>query len=412
LKLLFISNLFPDRQEPNRGLVNARLLRHMAGGGEIRVIAPRPSLKGWLREDAGRQCLPTDEEFQPLYPLVPYIPKWRGRINDQLFGCRLRKWVNKVRQDFPFEAILCSWLYPDAVAMSRLAKELDLPLVAIAQGSDIHQYLKLPARAESILATVSQCAQTITRSQELARLLIAAKVPEHKVQVVYNGVETAVFHPGNRTEARGRLGLPATAKIVLYVGNLLPVKNPRLALDSFHRLVGSFAPCENVRLVLVGTGFLEPSLRQQAEQLGIANSLVWAGSQPPAQVADYLRAADVLCVPSENEGLPNVLLEALASGIPTVATRVGGIPEVLNRPELGRLVTAGDSEAMAKALADVLSGVTASGAIAEYGAKFSWGKTVETYWTILHEARQLARAGEGRVESGLGSGDKQRGLLS
>jgi teichuronic acid biosynthesis glycosyltransferase TuaC len=385
VKLLFISNLFPDAGEPNRGLVNARLLRHLAAWAEIRVLSPRPALAGWWSGEEQGKSLPEDARFAPRYPKVPYIPKVGSRFNDWLFALRLKSSLLASRKDFSFDVVLCSWLYPDATAVARLAKAMDFPFVAVAQGSDVHQYLGMPSRCRRIVSAVNQSTTTVARSLELARLLRDAGVKKEKLQVIYNGVETEVFKPGNQADERDALGLPLTAKIILYVGNLLPVKNPRLALESLAKLT-VLDPAMEPRLIMVGMGPLEASLKQDAETLGIAARVIWAGAQKPVQVAKYLRACDVLCLPSLNEGMPNVLLEALATGKPVVATNVGGIAEILNRPELGKLVASQDAEQMAAALHTILSIKPAEAEIAQIGRAYSWMDTARAYYQLLQGA--------------------------
>ncbi|MGV3754512.1 MAG: glycosyltransferase [Verrucomicrobiota bacterium] len=382
MKLLFISNLFPDAGEPNRGLVNARLLRHLAAWAEIRVLSPRPGLAGWWRGEEQGKALPEDARFAPRYPKVPYIPKIGSRFNDWLYALRLKSSLLAVRKDFSFDVVLCSWLYPDAAAVARLAGDLDFPFVAVAQGSDVHQYLATPSRCRRIISAVSQSATTVARSLELARLLQVAGVEKGKLQVIYNGVETEVFKPGNQTAERESLGLPLKARIILYVGNLLPVKNPRLALESLAKLIKR-DQTGDYRLVMVGTGPLEACLKLDAQVLGVAEQVTWAGNQKPEQVAKYLRACDVLCLPSLNEGMPNVLLEAMATGKPVVATNVGGIAEILNRPELGKLVASRDAEEMAGALHTVLSSPLAEAEIARIGREYSWMDTAKAYYQVL-----------------------------
>ncbi|MGZ4963662.1 MAG: hypothetical protein ACXWC8_13995, partial [Limisphaerales bacterium] len=140
LKVLFVSNLFPDAANPNRGSDNAVLLRLLARDCDIRVIAPRPTLpfKSGARQPVA--CA-DDKQFAPVYPTVRYLPKIGGPFNHLLMAHRMRNEIARVRQSFPFDIVVCSWIYPDACAVAKLALEQNFKFVAIAQGSDIHQYL-------------------------------------------------------------------------------------------------------------------------------------------------------------------------------------------------------------------------------------------------------------------------------
>lgn len=382
MKLLFVSNLFPDSGAPGHGQVNATVLHQLARHCEIRVIAPRPVLpfKSW------RDRTPRAEDrcFQPLYVRTFYIPKFGGAWNHRLMARALREPVRRLRAEFPYDVVLGAWVYPDACALDLLAPELQAPLVAIAQGTDVHGYLDMPLRRHAIVQALSRAAATITRSKDLATRLHEAGVPFMKLRPIYNGVDTATFRPGDAAAARQELGLPADSKVMLYVGNFLPVKNPLLLVSAHARLSRtSPQPCE---LVMIGTGPLEAKARQLADAGGFGAHVRLVGRKSPAEVARFMQAADVLCVPSKNEGVPNVILEAFACGLRSVATHVGGIPEVLDKDFLGRLVPSGGLDALAQALSQTLRETPDRPAILRHAAQFSWEKTTERYMSVLDEA--------------------------
>jgi glycosyltransferase involved in cell wall biosynthesis len=383
VKLLFVSNLFPDKREPQRGLDNATLLTHLAERCEIRAVAVRPVLP-W----SAREWEPRDPErrFQPRYVPAPYVPKIGSAWNHQLMARALRAPLAEIRAKFPFDVVLASWLYPDVCAVARLAREMKFPLVAIAQGSDAHQYLASPARRRIMLEHLPQASSIITRSADLAGLLVKAGLPAAQVHPIYNGVDTTRYTTGDQAAARHDCRLPGDARVVLFVGNLFAIKNP-LLLIAAHARLRSVAALENCHLVLLGGGPLEKSARALAARLGISSQVHFAGRQEPARVARYMQAADVLAVPSRNEGVPNVILEAFACGLPVVAARVGGIPEVLAHDFLGRLVPPGDPAALAGALRAVLETPPWRTRIANYAQPFSWERTADAYHELLASAR-------------------------
>ena len=382
MKLLFVSNLFPDATAPGHGQVNATVLHQLARHCEIRVIAPRPVLpfKSW------RDRTPREEDriFQPRYVRTFYVPKFGGPWNHRLMARALRDPVSRLRAEFPFDLVLGAWVYPDACALDLLDVERRAPLVAIAQGTDVHGYLQMPLRRHIIVSALSRAAATITRSQDLAARLREAGVPFMKLRPIYNGVDTTVFRPGDSQVARQTLGLSADAQVILYVGNFLPVKNPLLLIGAHARLCQlSAEPCE---LLMIGTGPLEEQARRLAVRLGVGAHVRLLGRQPPSEVARYMQAANVLCLPSKQEGVPNVLLEAFACGLRAVATQVGGVPEVLDKDCLGRLVPSADADALERALAQTLMESTDREAVLRHAAQFSWGKTVERYMSVMEEA--------------------------
>lgn len=385
MKVAFISNLFPDTAEPYRGLDNATLLHHLSAHCEVRVISPRPALPFIRLGRPPRQCRPLDAQFQPLYLDAPYLPKIGSRLNHRLLARALRQPLQVLRREFPFELILCAWTYPDGCAVDLLAPELGAPFLVIAQGSDVHAYLEVPVRRQLIVAMTDHAAGVITRSADLARRLLEAGALAEKLHPIYNGVDEKIFCPADALFARRELNLPAEGKIILFVGNFVPVKNPSL-LVAAHAEISWRKPAFPARLVMIGGGPLETAVRCQADALGFGSQVILAGRKNSAEVARFMQAADVLCLSSENEGVPNVVLEAFACGRRVVATNVGGIHEVLSQPFLGRLAERGEVAALADALAQTLAEPANEPQILQHARQFTWPRAAEAYFNVLERA--------------------------
>ncbi len=381
-RLLFISNLFPDDSEPYRGLDNATVLRHLTERWDVATLAVRPTLPF-----RGRRYMPRAED-QALAPrFVPslYVPKIGHRLNHRLMAGALRKHVAQFRG--AFQVALVSWLYPDACAVALLAREMGFPFVAIAQGSDVHQYLRMPARREIISSLMSEASGIITRSGELARLLGQVGIPRERLHPVYNGINLAQFHPAEHLAVRRELRLPPDARIVLFAGNFVAIKNPLLLVQAVAKLREDPA-FANVLLVMVGGGPLEGDINFQVSRGGMDERVMLAGRLGAPMVAKFMQAADVLCLPSDNEGVPNVILEAFATGRPVVASNVGGISEVHNAPYLGRLVPPRDLDALVGALGGVLSELPDTNRIRAHAEQFTWQRTADAYHRVLSVAGQ------------------------
>jgi glycosyltransferase involved in cell wall biosynthesis len=167
---------------------------------------------------------------------------------------------------------------------------------------------------------------------------------------VPSGVPTAEIRaraPG-RAEARARLGVQPDDLVIVGVGRLVPIKGFDLLIEALPRVR---AELPAARTVLVGDGPEGARLAARAEALGLGGCLRFAGAS--GEVPAYLAAADVLAVPSRNEGMGRVLVEAMALGVPVVGTAVGGIPSVIGADECGRVVPADDVPALADALAEL-----------------------------------------------------------
>lgn len=186
-------------------------------------------------------------------------------------------------------------------------------------------------------------------------------IPERKVVRIHNGVDTEKFAPRNGAQRAERmeqgaqpsalgalrqaLGLPAEGLLIGTVGRLDPVKDHDSLLQAFAPLARAAGA---VRLVIVGDGPMRKGIESTASQLGVADKIVLLGERH--DVASLLSGFDVFALTSIAEGISNTILEAMASGLPVVATRVGGNPELIEHGVSGQLITAQDVSALGSAL--------------------------------------------------------------
>ena len=189
-------------------------------------------------------------------------------------------------------------------------------------------------------------------SDEMAERVRAASGGRAEALVIPNGVDTAFWSPGPPGRPAGRPpGAPGGGPTVVSVGWLKPVKGHDVLVEAFARVR---AAVPGARLVLVGRGPGRPDLEGRARALGIGEAVEFAGVLDREGVRERLRAADVFALPSRSEGLPLALLEAMAAGVPAVATAVGGIPQAVGDPPAALLVPPEDPAALADALVALL----------------------------------------------------------
>jgi glycosyltransferase involved in cell wall biosynthesis len=187
----------------------------------------------------------------------------------------------------------------------------------------------------------------VALSGELERELIAAGVPANRIVRVPNGVDTGHFRPADTTvrqALRERLGLGGRP-VALYVGRLVPYKGLETLLEAWHLVLRELP---SALLLIVGEGPLASTLEAQA-----VPNVRFEG--PALDPLPYYQAVDCFVLPSHGEGMPSALLEAMAVGLPCVATSVGGIPDALRAEVDGWLVPPGDPGALATALGQALS---------------------------------------------------------
>jgi glycosyltransferase involved in cell wall biosynthesis len=208
-------------------------------------------------------------------------------------------------------------------------------------------------------------------------------IPAESVIVQHNGVDGTRFFLRDREEARRRQGVPPDRRVACFVGNLVPEKGPDILIEALSRLDPSVL--RSLRMVFIGEGPLKEKLLASAERLGISKAISFIGRRSPQDVAWWIAASDVVCLPSRREGCPNVVLEALASGRPVVAAAVGGVPELLN-PHNGLLALPEDPEAFADALELALKREWNPTDLRRSVGSLSWENTGRVLHTTLLEA--------------------------
>jgi glycosyltransferase involved in cell wall biosynthesis len=241
--------------------------------------------------------------------------------------------------------------------LGRLAARLaGVPVIVHTfHGHVLHGYYgpvknTLLRRVEQSLACFTD--QLVTVSEQVKNELVAYGIAEaKKITVIPLGFELEPFlnSETHRGEFRSEMRLNKQAKLVGIVGRIFPVKNHRLFLNAAARIAKREAAA---RFVIVGDGVVRPNLERQAEELGIADQVLFTGWRRdlPRIYADL----DLLVVSSDNEGTPVSAIEAMASGCPVVATRVGGLPDLIEDHKTGHLVPPRDAAALASAVLHLL----------------------------------------------------------
>lgn len=199
-------------------------------------------------------------------------------------------------------------------------------------------------------------------------------IPETQVQTIRNGVDTERFAPAERDPAiRGEFGAGPDELLVGSVGRLHPDKNQRALLHGLERVRRQASTAASIRLVLIGDGDEREPLERLCAQLGLSDVVCFAGDRD--DVERMVPQLDAFVLPSMTEGVPLVLLEAMACGVPCVATRVGGVPELFAGGG-GRLVEPDDADALAAELAELAN---------DAGARERLGARAREIATSRHE---------------------------
>ena len=255
-------------------------------------------------------------------------------------------WWKAVRSVRDCHLVHCHWTISGLIAyLATFFRRR--PIVLSVRGSDIHLLEKGMVR--SLNRRIYQWMDVVIAvSEDIARKLEQAGVDRDKIRVIYNGVDER-FCPGDRKSARRQLGLSEESFIVLFVGLLVPVKGIDVLLEAIENIEAGQLLC-----ILVGEGGQKEDLLGIVEEKGLSNRVKFAGRCSSEEVPTWMNAADVLVLPSFSEGRPNVVLEAQACGLPVIATRVGGTPELICDGENGLLIESGDSGGLAQKLIELM----------------------------------------------------------
>jgi glycosyltransferase involved in cell wall biosynthesis len=357
MRVLAITSLHPNPFQPTLGVFNQQWLAALATMHAVTLISPIPwmiELRARLR---GAPGLSRDRRsdrggvaiVHPRHLFLP--PKLLRRFHSGCFRCAVSGAFAEACRDFRPDVVLAAWAYPDGGAAVELARRASLPVVVKVLGSDVLCVAKDSRRWHRTRQTLINADGVVAVSQHLADRVIAMGVPPEKVQLVYSGVDAALFSPGPQSVARETLGLDPDLTTLLFVGNLFPVKGPDVLVDACAILKREGV---SFRCYLVGDGPMRPSLERQVAAAGLAGTVKLLGVKPHHELPAWFRAADILVLPSHSEGVPNVLLESSASGTPFVASHVGGVPEVA-RCTGSRLVPPGDAAALARSIREALT---------------------------------------------------------
>jgi teichuronic acid biosynthesis glycosyltransferase TuaC len=420
IRLLVYSSIFPSRVTPTVGTpVWARMSR-IAKHVPIVVVSPQPwSPLDWLVRLFRKTYRPIAsaheviEGIEIFRPRMLSIPRFFKGLDGWLMAFGSRRVVRQVVNAHKPAILDAHFLYPDGYAASLLASEHRLPLTITIRGSKDARLVDGPRRAQ-LRAAMDSASKLFAVSDSLkhdvpARLGIA----DEKTVVIGNGVDTSKFSRRDRGEARRRLGIAADAKVLISVGSLVELKGFHRVLPVLPRLRLRFP---GLRYLVVGGGTTQGDmsgrLRAMTSELGLDDCVVFCGPQVPDELGWHYSAADLFVSATSYEGWANVLLEAMACGLPVVTTNVGGNPQVVCRAELGTIVPFWDEAAFESATLSALERTWSPESIIAYARENSWevrvAQQIAEYGKILQAGAALPSARNTGADLGGAQTDRRR----
>lgn len=380
--VLVLSGVYPSRVDPVHGVfVKERVTAvNRTGRWRMRVVSPRPyvpSIPGLPQRWRTLARVPHDEWIEGLSVERPrYLlpPKVGGYFHDQLIYTAIRRRIHQLHGEQRFSLIDSHFIYPDGVVAVRLARDLGLPVVLTARGEDILRFPKLWRIGDRIRWAHRHGTQLVALSEELASAMRANEAPADRLTVISNGVDLQRFQPIPREQARRELQLDPQVPLILGVGYTLERKGFHLAIESLPAVRARFP---GAMFAIVG-GLARwgqdysREIDEAIQRTGMQAAVLQPGKLPPEELHRWYSAADVFGMLSSREGSPNAAMEALACGVPMVATPVGNIPQILADSRLGVMLAERSVPEVTRGLIEALGRRWDRTAIRAWAEQNSW----------------------------------------
>ena len=395
--ILVWSALFPGPAQPQAGIFIRERMFRVGEHLPLTVISPQPwfPLQGLLRlfrphfrpTQPHRDVQSGIEVLRPRYFSVPGLFK---RYDGWFMAMGARATVRRLRRAGRVAVIDAHFAFPDGYAATLVARREGLPCTITLRGTET-RHAREPALRRRVVAGLRSASRVFSVSASLKRLAMEVGLPESAVLVVGNGVDTQRFRPLPRAEARSALGLDEEARVLVTVGGLVERKGYHRVIACLPELLEEFPQLHYLCVGAAGPeGDYSAELQAQVASLGLGQRVRFLGAMLPEKVREVVAAADVSVLATRNEGWANVLLEAMACGVPVVATDVGGNAEVICREDLGTIVPFDDHTALLEALRDALRRDWDRAAIREYAERNDWSTRVPI---LVDEFRRVASGG-------------------
>lgn len=399
MKVLSITSSYPRYEgDPTAPFIES-ITRHVASRGHsIHLVLPQNREWKRPRVEDGVQYHPY--RYSPRRTWTPwgYSESLEGgvRIKRQLYAlapavATSALWTcNRVLSRERLDLVHAHWVVPNGPIGALAARRHKLPLVISLHGSDISVSQRSGWIGRLTRSSFARAAAVTAPSEDLlerARGLGATGL----LELIPYGADVDAFVADSAAAARIReqLGLPGDHTVVCAIGRFVHWKGFDCLIEAFAK--ASFV-LPHMRLVFVGDGDLREDLEARAKSLGVSQKVTFAGMASRHEMPGYLTAADIVVVPSIHydgyvDGLPNVALEAMAAGKPLVATRVGGLPQLVQSGENGLLVDERDPDALADAIVMLARDPDLRGRLGENGRtlirdSMNWDVVAERFESV------------------------------
>lgn len=360
MNLIVLSLMYPKRYTPNSGTFvdeQVQALKKLTGD-EIAVIAPVPWSPRFLwfrkrwREYGQTERTKIKNGIRAYHPRYLVIPGTRFFPLQSFFMyLSVKSLTKKLAGSNRGEIVLHTHaILPAGFAGVLLGRKFNIPHICTIHGSDINIY---PFQTKLCLLftkyTLRRCDKMVAVSDKLRKRMLSVVKGLNDISIIYNGADSDKFKPMPKEIAKRALGIDETNKIIMFIGNLIPVKGVNYLLEAFAQFMKDYRIAD-AALYIIGDGREREYLTSLAGSLDIKEKVFFLGRKPHVEIPLWLNIADILVLPSISEGFPTIIPEAMMSGVPIVASNVGGISEIITSGETGILTEPGDIEHITKGI--------------------------------------------------------------
>jgi glycosyltransferase involved in cell wall biosynthesis len=392
LRVLTFTIVFPSPGSPLNGTFVFERIRHLAELADIHVVAP----VRWYRMLSRRQQLPHPAPILSVkHPPFWYTPKMLMALHGFFLFLSTVRQIARMRKTFDFDLIDAHFAYPDGFAAILLGKWFRRPVCITLRGMIIPLSRRALGRCLCNWA-IRRAERVIAVAENLAERARQGGVPEDRLALIANGVDSERFRAIDQIAARRQLGLPEGGRLLVTVGHMSWRRGFHRVIRNLPRVIRS---CPDTRLVIVGGKGAEEDnsadLRSLAKRLDLSDHVQFVGAQSPDQVAVWMAAANVFVLATDFEGCPNVILEAMSCGRPVVATTAGDIARMVP-PFAGILFEdPEDDAALAQSMVAALTRDWDADQIRNHVATRSWddvARRVVPQWRLAVDAFKARNA--------------------
>ncbi|WP_066066899.1 teichuronic acid biosynthesis protein TuaC [Neobacillus soli] len=327
MKVLWVTSVYPSDEKPGLGVFHETQVQALLRlGVEVTVICPvprNPALIRYFRKSY--RANPGTAYMYERKGITVYRPPYLafpGQLRWAQPNKRIATSVLKTMADYELapDLIHAHFAMPSGGAARIVAQQKQLPWILTLHGSDVNIYPNYSASAKKAFQqSVKEANHVLAVSESLKRK--ANELTGRDSLVLPLGIDLSHFHPPEETkmQIRRRLQLPENKKLIVFVGRLTKAKGVFELAQSLERL------SDDIAVVFVGDGPAKEKLSQHSD---FNRRLFLTGQVENEKVKEYLLASDLFALPSYTEGMPTVVIEALALKLPVISTAVGGVPEL------------------------------------------------------------------------------------